>query len=330
MKHKETETIRHGLVFALEFDGRGGARPLDWKGLEANWLAPCVVWLHADYRAEEAQQWLRARSGMSAAQCAYLLAEETRPGLYTAGESLLLILRVLNKNPGEATEDLVSVRLWITGNRIASLRMRKTFILQEIHDELRRGEGPSTAGAFLSELMERVALDFHEYVFALEEQFERIEQRLPGGAVLADPAGEAELRIKLVDIRRFLLPQLHLLEQLSGLRLEWLQDEHRLELRNAYERLRRVLDDLDLILHRLEVSRDERMRRAQEQLNRRMYVLAIITAVFLPLSLITGLLGMNVGGIPGAETSVGFLVVCGTLGALALGSFWLLRRWRWF
>lgn len=330
---KDSDTAaarRNGLVFALEFDGRHGARPLNWAGLEQAWPDPPVVWLHMDYTAQGAQEWLRTRSGVSEAQCDYLLADETRPGLYVTGQTLLLILRVLNRNPGEAPEDMVSVRIWMTGNRIASMRMRKAFVLQEMHDDLRAGKGPASAGEFLGDLMGRLAVEFHDYVFDMEKQFDAIEATLAPGEGRIEAEAEAELRIKLVDTRRFLLPQIHLVEQLTNARLDWLPEESRLDLRNAQERFRRVVDDLELILHRLEVFRDERGRRAQEVLNQRMYVLAIITAVFLPLSLIAGLLGMNVGGVPGADTELGFAIVCGGLGFLAVVSLVLLRSWRWF
>jgi len=66
-----------------------------------------------------------------------------------------------------------------------------------------------------------------------------------------------------------------------------------------------------------------------ERMNRTMYLLAIITGFFLPLSFLTGLLGINVGGIPGAEFSYGFVVACLLIGGVALLQWWILRRLRW-
>ena len=54
------------------------------------------------------------------------------------------------------------------------------------------------------------------------------------------------------------------------------------------------------------VQEDYLSQLANEQ-NRRMYVLSVVAAVFLPLSFLTGLLGMNVGGIPGTEDPYAFL-----------------------
>ena len=57
-----------------------------------------------------------------------------------------------------------------------------------------------------------------------------------------------------------------------------------------------------------------------------MLILAVVAAVFLPLGLLTGLLGINVGGIPGAQTDWAFWAVCGLLGVATVFNLWLYRR----
>ena len=64
-------------------------------------------------------------------------------------------------------------------------------------------------------------------------------------------------------------------------------------------------------------------------MNRIMYRFTVITGMFLPLTFLTGLLGINVGGIPGSESPIGFFIACGLMILLALGQLLLFRRWRW-
>ena len=52
-------------------------------------------------------------------------------------------------------------------------------------------------------------------------------------------------------------------------------------------------------------------------------------AIFLPLSFLTGLLGVNLGGIPGAESSWGFAAVVGIVVVVLAVQLWFLRRRRW-
>ena len=71
------------------------------------------------------------------------------------------------------------------------------------------------------------------------------------------------------------------------------------------------------------------MNRLSEQLNKNMYVLSVIAGIFLPLGFVTGLLGVNVDGIPGDKTPWAFAVLCVLMVALGVFEVWLFRRFKW-
>ena len=77
------------------------------------------------------------------------------------------------------------------------------------------------------------------------------------------------------------------------------------------------------------MTQEELVNRLSEQMNARMYVLSIVAAVFLPLGFLTGLLGINVGGIPGTEYKWGFVLVCVLIGVLAALQLWFFKRKKW-
>ena len=66
-----------------------------------------------------------------------------------------------------------------------------------------------------------------------------------------------------------------------------------------------------------------------ELANRRLYILSLVTAVFLPMSFVTGLLGVNVGGVPAQDVDWAFWALITILLGGSLGAIWLFRRWRW-
>ena len=72
-------------------------------------------------------------------------------------------------------------------------------------------------------------------------------------------------------------------------------------IREIAERTSRFVEDIDAAKDRAAITQEELNSRLSEQMNKAMYVLSIVAAIFLPLGLLTGLLGINVGGIPGAE-----------------------------
>ena len=86
-----------------------------------------------------------------------------------------------------------------------------------------------------------------------------------------------------------------------------------------------------IVLHRYlaPLARDELVSQASERLNRRVYTLTVLAALCLPLSVLTGLLGMNVGGVPLTETPNGFTITCGLLLVILIVCWVVLRRRAW-
>ena len=95
-------------------------------------------------------------------------------------------------------------------------------------------------------------------------------------------------------------------------------------------RLQRLVEDLDAARDQATLLQEEVFAIQNEAINDRMYLLAIISAIFLPLGFLTGLFGINIGGMPGVEDPHAFWWFVGFLVVISLGLlFWMIRR-RWF
>lgn len=112
-------------------------------------------------------------------------------------------------------------------------------------------------------------------------------------------------------------------------RVAWLQESDRSRLREIADRTSRYVEDLDSARDRAAVTQEELNSRLSEGTNQKMYVVALVAAIFLPLGLLTGLLGINVGGIPGAENRISFALVCALLLVLGAIQLWILHRRHW-
>ena len=124
-------------------------------------------------------------------------------------------------------------------------------------------------------------------------------------------------------------PQRDVLARLQNERISWLSDIDRVHIREAAERTARFIDDIDSARDRATITQEELNNRLSEQMNKTMYVLSIVAAIFLPLGLLTGLLGINVGGIPGTESKIAFSLVTLLLLGIAFIEFWLFKRGKW-
>jgi zinc transporter len=108
-----------------------------------------------------------------------------------------------------------------------------------------------------------------------------------------------------------------------------LNEASRVHVRELTERTSRFVEDIDSARDRAAITQEELNNRLSEQMNKAMYLLSIVAAIFLPLGLITGLLGINVGGIPGAENKLSFLIVPVFLVVLAVILVGLFKRVKW-
>ena len=100
-------------------------------------------------------------------------------------------------------------------------------------------------------------------------------------------------------------------------------------IREIAERTTRFVEDIDSARDRAAIAHEELNNRLSEQMNKAMYTLSIVAAIFLPLGLLTGLLGINVGGIPGTESHWAFGIVSFVLVGIAAVLIWIFKRMKW-
>lgn len=321
-----------GLLHALVLDGHGGARPIDYQNLDRLVLGDTEsLWLHWDRSSELARTWLETNSGLSDFACDLLLEENTRPRLVMLpDDAVLLFMRGLNLNPDAVPEDMVSLRIHASERRVISLRLRPLRATEEVLRHLSQGRGPRTASDVLLYLADSLTERIDELVVQLGEQIDREEDRLE-----ADPRykpgqdGMFSLRRTAASLRRFLLPQRELYSQMTRNRLPWSTAEDTDYWNELSNRLVRFIEELDLVRERVNLVLEAEQRRRSDRMTRTMYLLGITTGFFLPMTFVTGLLGMNVGGIPGADNPYGFIAACLVVGGIAVLQWWVFRLLRW-
>ncbi len=312
-------------IFAFALSGDGHATPLQLEEAAPAGEGPDFVWVHLRRDHPRAEDWLR-ETGLDRIVIEALTAEETRPRCTPIGEGALLILRGVNLNPGAEPEDMISVRLWIEHGRVIGVWQRPLMAVRDLLDSVERNRAPVSPGDLVAKLALRLADRAEPTVAALNERVDHLEE------AIEDPAGSvargqlAEIRRASIVLRRFMVPQRDALTTLQIEDLSWLDDRDRGRIREAAERVTRLGEELDAIRDRAQVVQDQVMDRRAEVMNRHMLILSVVAAIFLPLGLLTGLLGINVGGIPGADHPWAFLIVCGLLLALGAAQAWLFRR----
>jgi len=332
MSMQHSDRLSHGLLHAFVLDGCGSAQAIGFSELEHLQLTEQQsVWLHWERSHRLTEQWLRESSGLSEFSRELLLEENTRPRLLRLdNQELLVFLRAINLNPQAEPEDMVSLRIFANAKHIYSLRQRPVQITNDLLRAFEKGQGPKNTSEVLLFLAQSLTDRVEHVVSDLGDTVDQEEARTDSDELyIPSPLGMLQARRTAANLRRFLAPQRDVFLALTRTQESWFLVDDAMYWNELSNRLTLHLEELELTRERVGLILETEHRRRNERMGRTMYLLAVITGFFLPLTFVTGLLGINVGGIPWAEQPYGFIVSCLILAALAFGQ-WLFFRWlRW-
>ncbi|MDF1780471.1 MAG: zinc transporter ZntB [Alcanivoracaceae bacterium] len=322
--------LANGLVHAVVLDGNGGGTFLNaQEALARTPDQPGVLWLHFDYTDPSAQKWISEQSGLDTVASDALLTLDTRPRASNIKNSLLIYLRGVNLNPGAAPEDMIAIRLLVQPNRIISTQKRSLASVRELLAAVEQGDGVKTSGEIVADLVDRLTWYMDEVIAKIEDNLSSLEEKT-SGRLPVKRNQITDSRRRIVVLRRYLAPQREALARLQMESLGLLSDADKLLVQEAADRLLRLMEDLDMFRDHASLAQEELQSQLSDQLNQRMYVLAVLSGLFLPLGFLTGLFGINLGGMPGAANDSAFYVFVASLsGMLLIGGGYLYWR-NWF
>lgn len=322
------------LLFGRVLDGKGGGRPVDWESAQ-DWRPQApdeLLWVHLCRTQPGIREWLQYGLDISEATAQLLTSDDTRPRAFREGDALVATLRGINFNPGAEPEDMVSLQLWCDGARLITLRRLPLQTPRETLADIDAGRGPADAGALVTALTKQLINHMNNAIVDMNDEIDRLEEvefvTRNREVVMAQTAA---IRRNCLALQRHMGPQHGALEAISREAPEWFEDHDRRQIADSIDRLRRYLLDIDISKESAAVLMDELRALAlarSEQTNQR---LTLVASVFLPLGFVTGLFGINVGGMPMAELDgapYGFWTVLGLCVTLGLFALWVFGRWR--
>ncbi len=312
-------------VFAWQLDGEGGVKPIEDDTLIDS-EHPC--WLHLNYTNRDSADWLATTPLLPNYVRDALAGESLRPRVSRVGEGTLITLRCINGSTDERPDQLVAMRLYMDERLIVSTRRRQVLALDDVVNDLNEGTGPKDSGSWLVDVCDALTDHASEFIEQLHDKIIDLEDNLLDQQI--PPRGFlALLRKQLIVMRRYMAPQRDVYARLASERLSWMSEDHRRRMQDISDRLGRGLDEIDSCIARTAIMTDEIAQVMQEAMGRRTYTMSLMAMVFLPSTFLTGLFGVNLGGIPGGGWHFGFSLFCILLVMLIGGVAWWLHRSKW-
>ncbi len=287
-------------------------------------------WVHFSADHPTLSLWLKEKAGVDKLLADAMLSRKVRPRLVAHKASLLLILRVADTLEASEYEELRSLRIYVEPNRIITTSIYPLPVVKELMRAWKEKDGKaSNATDLFMELVRQSVSGLETILEDLEEQTDVFEQQVLD---VGDDPGEGDLASLALDalhLRRYLAPQRDVLLKLHGCEITWLVSSKKKKIGEVYERVCRQLDEVEVLRDRAKIIRDQMGSHVAEQVNQRLYVFSVVAVVFVPLGFLTGLLGVNLGGIPGAESPIGFSIFCTFLVAITSILIFTFKRLKW-
>ena len=309
----EAQAWLGGLVFAIAFDRDGvgqtlsncDASTLDQSAREG-WL-----WLHFNLADMRTQTFLRRHAVLSPAVRTMLLDDEDRHVALGDGQAVGLILSDFQTEfDGAAAFEPARLRLAFGERLVISVRRHPLMCVEKVRRAVVvSGRRIETPGALIGALGDAFIDAASDHIETFADRFDDLEDAVIAGLSDAGHHNVARMRRTLLRLHREVSPMRSLMRRLGMLAAENPASPAASAIGEA-SRLVTALDGLDNEVRDLQARarliREEIEALASAETNRQLFILSVLSAVFLPGTLVTGLFGMNTRDLPFAETAGGF------------------------
>ena len=312
----------------VQFDGKGGVRKLE-EAEEADFTTPArgFALISGNSRAPEFKVWLKRELGEFNGDL--ISVPSTRSRCTILDDRALVVLRVAR--PGADPEDVGRqlLSLWLEKGRVIISSELNIVDFLGIQQWQQTKHAPLTPADLVARLALRAADRLEPLTERLGDQLDTIEENVMSDRTHDARSRLAHLRRTIINMRRLIWPQRDVLTTLEIEDLSFFTTRDRVRLREAAARTARLGDELQTLSERAVLVHEQLLDTRAEQMNQNMLVLAAATVVFMPLTVISGLLGMNVEGIPFHDSPAAFWVVTGGLAVLGAAIYLFMRKRKW-
>ncbi len=310
-----------GLIWGLDFSADGGATSV--ARCDAERAGP-FRWLHLNLADYGTRQWITGSDALSPQIKELLLSPDTHQRALVDGNSVGCVLHDFERDFDVADTDRVgALRIALTPSLMLTTRLHPLRSADIARSRLERDGGVNGPAQALDLLVGAITTNIADIARALSHDVQTAEDAFLDGHHAPEPRDLLRIRRRLGQIHRLLTDMRGVFQRLE-------QDEElpaRLlpTVEKLAQRLQSIDGDILSVQGQLRLLRDEVDIQAAQRTNQNLYILSIITALMLPATLVTGLFGMNTGGLPLTQGPHGTLVATMTAAGAAGVTYWLLR-----
>lgn len=323
----------NGLICGYRFRPDAAGEPID-SDEAAAWLRAggaaqaaadgSFVWLHFNLSHARCEPWLRSLAALGDEFFEAPHAGSRSSRIEREGDALFAVINDVLFDFSFDANDVSTLWVHLRGGLVVSARRQPLRSIDRLRADVKRGERLATPVALLDNLLRDQADELQRIVRSATERIDDIEDAVLAGMTGGHSAELSRLRRLAVRLQRWLAPEPGALMRMLANPPPFVSSGDAERLRQAGEDFALVLRDIAALQERIRLLQDEAAARVAVENNRSLFMLSTVTVMALPINLIAGLMGMNVGGIPLAEHPHGFVWMVLVVGSITALLGWLI------
>lgn len=308
--------------------GRRG-QPLTGDALTVALAQPdTVVWLHFNLRIGQARDWLAGCDHLPESSRRFLLDTDDRKRIERGDRHLSGVISDIRYSFGVDfdPDQIAALRFHLDGHHLVSARRQPCSAADQLRTEIGAGRTFASAPGMMVHWFEWQVSRLGDTTLRIRERLDAIEDQILAGQVRGQHARLGGIRRLAVRLNHHFGPECRMLQRLSRQPPDWFSKADHAALSEVVEDFRELVADWSETQERAKLLQEELAARLAEQTNHNLYILSLFTALLLPPSLIAGIFGMNVAGLPGLRDGAAFwwviLGMAGVCGVILLALYW--------
>ncbi len=330
-----------GLICGYLFDPGSGGVPIE-SAQAAHWLdsradaraqaqsrgSTPFLWLHFNLAHTGALAWLGRHADLSEGFFEMLSGTLNSTRIERVEQALIAVVNDVSFDFSFDPSETSTLWIHVDQHLVVTARRQPLRSVDKLREEVKGGQPLRSAVELLEHLLRAQADVLVDIVRGATERVDRIEDDLLADRLDHKRARLGALRRLLVRLQRLLAPEPAALFRLLQHPPRWMAEADVQELRQSSEEFSVVLHDMATLQERIKLLQEEIAAQVNEGNNRSLFVLTVVTVLALPINIIAGLLGMNVGGVPLAQHAHGFWIVVAIVVTFTVIAGWVAFRRR--
>lgn len=325
---------QYGLLCGYRFEASGAGLPItldeavQWLTAPADAPQAGFVWLHFDLTAASAEAWMQTHLPLPAEFFEALRQGSRSTRIEDAQDRLVAVINDVAYEFSFDPSEIATLWMSVSERLAVTCRAHPLRSIDRLRESVKQGASFGSSVDLLNHLMKDQADVLVRIVREATNKVDSIEDSLLRGRLHQQRSQLGTLRRVLVRLQRLLAPEPGALFRLLRQPPPWVAAHDLDELRQATEEFSLVIRDLSALQERIKLLQEEIAGQVSEQTNRSLFTLTMVTVLALPINITTGFFGMNVGGIPFAQTQAGFFIVVVLVAVFTGIAGWLAFRRR--